>query len=382
MGDAENCDRSGRQTPGILVPQSPAEARGQGQKFLTEIVWIRAISCLAVVAIHAVSWHQAQIGQPYHPTPSSVRYVYLTLTFGTPLFITISEILSARTNPRATRSGFLRNRFKYLGIPYLSMIVLYAAITSGLSIHERSFVAELVVNIFGLFNPYFVLIILQFAILHQLFASYLADANPWWVLTIAFGLNIIYLLPFNLYEAPSENIVVTYLWSTYYFYIFPAWIFYFIAGYYIGRNYDHIIAFLLASRVSWLIAPVIGLAVMFCIEYFHIVNEANSKRIDNIVYAMLAAAAIVVVSQRFAIVPWVIDVVSRHSFGIYLLHIPVLLLLGELEYPQIFSSGLIAIPFAFITSLLIALGITAVCNRVPYGCYVVGRLTPSARQRG
>lgn len=357
------------------------EAAVKPRKFLTEIVWVRAISCLAVVAIHAVGWHQVQFSAPFYPSSGSIRYVSLTLTFGTPLFIMISEILSARSNPRAERKGFLRNRFKYLGIPYLSMIVLYAGVNSALNVNGRSFSAELVVNALGLFNPYFVVIILQFAVLHQLFARRLAEANPRTMLVVAFLGNVIYLLPFNLLPAPSDSTVMVYIWNSYYFYVFPAWIFYFVAGYYIGQNYEFVIRFMLHYRYILSVAPALALAAMFWIESQNIVNFANSKRFDNIAYAMLAAAAIAIFSHRFAIVPWIIDIVSRHSFGIYLLHIPILLLLGELPYPAVFASGLVAIPFAFVLSTSLALSVTAVANRIPYGAYVVGRLTPSARNR-
>lgn len=365
---------------GGYQPAQASAERGK-RKFLNEIVWVRAVSCLAVVAIHAVNWHNTQFADAYYPTADHVGYLFLVFTFGTPLFIMISEVLAARTNPLAERPGFLRNRFKYLLIPYLSMLVVYAVVNSALDINGRSFIEELIVNIFGLFNPYFVLIILQFAILHQWLAKRLAHADPKKMLVLSFLLNALYLLPFNLMSPPHSHMAVSYLWQTYYFYVFPAWIFYFVAGYYIGRNYERVMDFLARRHVSVVLLPVVALGIMMFFEHAEIVNDPNSKRVDNIVYAMLAAGVITVVAQRFQTVPWIIDVVSRHSFGIYLLHMPVLFALGTFEYSHAFASGLIAIPFAFVVGLVGSLVLTALVNRIPYGYYVVGRLTPSARQR-
>lgn len=374
---------SRRQTQGGEGAGQPAHSNAgrAKRKFLNEIVWVRAIACLAVVAIHAVNWHSTQFANAYYPVADHVGYLFLVFTFGTPLFIMISEVLAARTNPYADRPGFLRNRFKYLLTPYLSMLVVYAVVNSALDINGRSFVEELIVNIFGLFNPYFVLIILQFAILHQWFAKRLAHADPKRMLVLAFVLNALYLLPFNVLDPPSSHIAVSYLWQTYYFYVFPAWIFYFVAGYYIGRNYECVMQFLARRHVSVVLLPVVALGLMMYFEHAEIVNDPNSKRVDNIVYAMLAAGVITLVAQRFQTVPWMIDVVSRHSFGIYLLHMPVLFVLGTFEYSSAFASGLVAIPFAFAVSLVCSLVLTALVNRIPYGFYVVGRLTPSARAR-
>src|SRR5699024_1571354 len=144
-----------------------------------EVVWFRGVAALTVVTIHALS-------RMNRLTPEVDLFpVLLPLMYATPVFVFISEYLFSRSYPEGLPEGFYRRRFKYLVLPYLSMGIAYAVYdnwdTSVLEI-ARAAAANILL---GQFVGYFVLVIVQFYLLHHLFHRHLKRWNPWAVLAVA-----------------------------------------------------------------------------------------------------------------------------------------------------------------------------------------------------
>jgi surface polysaccharide O-acyltransferase-like enzyme len=75
--------------------------------------------------------------------------------------------------------------------------------------------------------------------------------------------------------------------------------------------------------------------------------------------------------------PWLVEQVSRHSFGIYLLH---MLVLGQLHAWTLEPLGAAALPVNVVAAVVLSGLVVAVVSRLPLGSYVVGRVLPPAPQ--
>ncbi|MFC4736762.1 acyltransferase family protein [Bacillus daqingensis] len=340
------------------------------KKVIDEVFWIRAVSCLAVVMVHAVYKGLEQNG----PHVSQVEeYILIAVRFaaffGTPAFIFISELLLAYAYPRGLPRGFFRKRVIFLLAPFISISVLYA-IAAASTWQEAG--RNALLNVFaGNFTTYFILVIFQFYILHMLFHRLLARCNPWLMLTIALMMTVSYLGYFNLTEPPPGD-VWAYIWNRGHWLGIPGWVFYFVLGYYAGASYD-VIKQRLRKMKPWVIVfPLGSLLLVFLLVRFEIIDTVSSKRIDNIAYTVGMIVLLAWIAQRVTRVPAFILTISAYSFQIYLLHRFILLWLPHMEALPIIVYTLLAAVLAVLGSMLI----TFLLGFVPGSYYIIGKKLP------
>ncbi|TQR18163.1 acyltransferase family protein [Psychrobacillus soli] len=347
-------------------------------KEVDEIYILRAVSCLAIVFIHSISSILNYWETPYD-TKEILTNIQMFLMFGTPVFIFISEFVISYKYKNTLKTNFLRNRLKFILIPYFFMALLHTIIwtfkSGDIISNLGQFSISLVRSIFlGEFIGYFILIIFQFYIMHILFVKYISNhVKPKYIIAFCIIINVLYLGFFNFSEPITG---LSYLWERYYM-LFPAWLIYFCIGYYSGVYYSNFKKFIVQNSHYIMQLPVVAVLLMYFIHINDIISIVSSKRIDIVIYTLSMVIFIFCIGDRFnnqqkKFFKWM----SSYSIGIYLLH-PIFILIIELFVPIKKGSVIIIalyIVLTFIFSVLSSMMVMNFLNRFNLGKYLVGNL--------
>ncbi|WP_010095157.1 acyltransferase family protein [Ornithinibacillus scapharcae] len=344
----------------------------KSKTFINEVFFIRAIATLSVVLVHSITVTVNSYQLPAL-TVDIFRGIQMTLMFATPTFILISEILAAYSYPEKTPKGFLWKRFKFIFVPYMVIGTIYALYHfTTVPFSMDAFLEEWIsIVLKGQWHGYFVLIIFQFYILHFLFARYLSKVSGTIILPITFVINGVYLGYFNFVDPVGAT--QFYIWYDVSRIPFLAWIFYFSLAYYVGKNLTTFKYYL--NRFKWIIlVGAVGLAG-FVVYSYHtgFINMIWSNRVDVMVYTVFMMFALFYLGSRFKKIPKFITLISKFSFGIYLLH-PLFHKIfvrtsHELPYINMGIYLLIALLLGVFGSMLV----TFLLNKIRFGKYVVGK---------
>lgn len=333
-----------------------------------EIYWLRFISCLSVVFIHAIeSGIYLNDFNISATTNYLVEIMKLSLMFATPTFIFISEFLLSKSYPDGLPKGFFIKRIKFIFIPYLAMSIIYAIVFID-NYNLKSLTLEIIDNaILGNFVAYFVLVIFQFYLLHFLFYKKLQSWNGIMVMFISLAINISYLAFFMIINPPTDTGLFHYLWIRGHWLFFPAWLFYFSLGYYAGRNYTYLLSYL--KKFKWLVflAPIFTLCVSIIISTY--VGFGSSKRADIIFYTTTIIFLIIYTASKLNQPPKIVLFISKYSFSIYLLHKLVVDTLAPIS-----SNIFIHIFCMFLAGIIFSVIVSFILNQLPFGKYLVGQI--------
>jgi len=283
-----------------------------------EIVLMRSIGCLSIVAFHALGYANGYLNK------NLIDQIKLVLTFGTPMFIFISEFLLARTYRTMAPKNFLKSRIKFVLVPYLCMAFIYAipdSIACYTKLHDLCFkqIVSIVLKnvLFGDFHGWFILVVCQFYFLHFIFIKYLQKVNGVAVMIASFIINIVYLSFFNLCD-PINIPYAQYIWTHLYWLPFIGWIYYFSLAFYCGYYIESFQRFCNKSRKYIVIAP---LSMLLLINNNFYKMTVDSKRVDVILYATVMIIVFCVIGSKVRKLPKILRIVNKYSFNIFWLHV-------------------------------------------------------------
>ncbi|MFB4168902.1 acyltransferase family protein [Virgibacillus sp. JSM 102003] len=340
----------------------------KNQYLINEVFWLRCIACLAVTLGHAIGNGFYFYLEPsiYH---TGLYVLHMAVLFGVPVFVFISELLLANKYTEKVPKGFMKRRVKILLFPYLVMSIVYA-FTSVEAWTLQDVTSRLAMSIFlGDSAVYFIIIIFQFYFFHLLFRKYLNRLSAKLVIPIALLINFLYLAFFNFVEAP-DSAVGNFVWTKGYWMPFTGWIFYFVLGFYCGRNYQGLLNIL---RKKWVIVtPILALLLMLVMNSTFIMDY-NSKRVDMLLYSSSVIIFIIYISSHIKRVPRLVMFISNYSFSIFLLNLFYFHLLRLIEPPALLNIGSYTI-LIFIITISLCIGTAYVFNQFSYGQYLVGRI--------
>ncbi|WP_422125837.1 acyltransferase family protein [Staphylococcus simulans] len=235
--------------------------------------------------------------------------------------------------------------------------------------------SHLLINILleGKFFGWFVLVIFQFFVLHMLFYKVLDRMKP--LIPIVVSLVISFGHAFLMYYS------TTYLefWNTYYPLfnrtIILNWLFYFVIGFYIGKNFDAVMQYV-QQKVLYVLGALLLSGLVIAFDFFVLnVTWRESNRFDLFIFtAAFFVLAIYVAKQLSRYHLTALYMISEISFFIYLSHQIII---------QHISRGLasfVKYPFAFFTlttifTLGFCVGLAIILSFFPYVRIVVGRNT-------
>jgi Acyltransferase family. len=337
------------------------------KKIVPELIIVRAIACLTVVLMHSITLTLG--GAEAGPGLTAVRTLVL---FSTPVFAFMSAFLIGYSKRKRTYGETIWLRVKYLLTPYLVFAAFYAA-WQAYNWHVP-FLPRLSYNIRGGYHGYFVLVVMQFYLVHPLMKPLMDRFGPKVMLTAAGVVNFLYLAALNL-----GWVSLPYLGFNWY-HLLPAWVFYYVLGYYSGRDRDAFQAWL--GRY-WPGAVLLLLASAATAVYFTETGflPLTSQRFDIFVYAVAVILVGFWITGRFQRVPALLNHVNRASYGIYLLHWFFLELFLRVARPFFSLPREVIILALWMAAALAAGLVTYALNRFRWGAFVVGRLGVDGRAR-
>ncbi|AEI40026.1 acyltransferase family protein [Paenibacillus mucilaginosus] len=357
-----------------------------GKKLSYEILLLRCIGCLFVAAVHAVIMtyriHDPIPNELYRLALNSIRTI---CSVGTPIFIFITEFLIAKNYKEDLPKQFISKRLKVLIPPYIAMGIigsLYKVQESGQPFTAYNLGMQSLKNIFlADYNGYFIVIIIQFILIHYLFHYKLKLWPAKIVLPASFLVNFVYLAFFN-FVPPfgfSES-TGNYIWYYLSWMPFFGWAFYFALGYYCGKHYDKFIETL--NRRKWLIlaAPLFFGAVLLGTKMLGIPKVNTSKTIWYLFFMPSVTFVIFYLSSKLKSVPNFVVSISDHSFGIYLTHAVIMRVFVLLYKPHFADApAIVTFVLIYVTCVGLAMAVTNVLNKVPFGKYLVGPVRDNAK---
>lgn len=339
---------------------------------INEVFWLRCLACLAVTFGHAIKSANVHYIEPTIMHIGSY-VLYMIVLFGVPVFIFISEFLLAYKYPKRLPAGFITKRLSLLLIPYLVMSSVYAIMSVETWTFTNVIITMCKTIFLGESSVYFILIIFQFYFLHLLCHKYLARMSPKVMLLGAFLINLLYLGFFNFTEPPA-NAFGSYFWNPGYWMPFLGWLFYFVLGFYCGRNYSFVLEKLHKYKKLVIIFPILSLLLMLLANKYFLIDQ-SSKRIDMLVFAVSMIFLIMYRTSIRGKVPPIVMMISNYSFSIFLLNQVFFILLSHVK-PPVFLNILSYSLVAFLLSLFASILTSYLLNRFKFGKYIVGKIMP------
>ncbi|WP_082233327.1 acyltransferase family protein [Halobacillus massiliensis] len=320
--------------------------------------YLRVLACLSIVFLHSTTNMGRQLGLPDSELYTLARVL---LCYATPTFIVLSEIILANRYPDKLPEGFFRKRFKFILLPYFSFAIIDALVKNY--IDPNIIVSQKIVDnmFFGQFEGYFILIILQFYILHYIVVTFNVSMKT--LLPISFFVMCIHLMAFNSGFQFLQD------YTKYHKLFFTAWFGYFTVAFIIGKYYKEVLHFL--EKNKWL--PFLCMFFSIAIIYINFQNGetgVHSRRLD--LYAFTIFLSLSVLSlKRYFIDSKIINLISNYSLGIYLVHWQVQRLIAPYA-GDFFGRNSIGVIGLFIISLLLTILIIKIISILPLGAFVVG----------
>lgn len=336
-----------------------------------ELDFIRAVSIVAVVVIHATIY-VLKAG----PSTVSSQIFCIAINqlsrFAVPSFLFVSGILAFQRFEKLNFREVLAKRFFELVVPYFIWSAIGQLLFPTTSIVQLGFTFVLGQGPFYqlyyvplLFQMYLLLPFIKKAYSRALFASIFIVT-----VIIFLGYQALQLgyLPTPKY-LPIQNLIQS---------TFAAWIIYFCLGYATGRNYN-----LFISKISKTPLPNIILvyivSVIFLTLSFYLTWRAAGKlsgplydyyRFSILIYSFSSLLLLFKIGGR--INSSLIDILYRNSFGIYLNHILVLIgltkLTGGFLFTNIFTTLL-----GIIITLIISCSLNILLRRTIFSRLFLGQ---------
>lgn len=334
------------------------------KQYITVIFWMRAIACLNIVIIHSLTSNFVEIDSGRMDI--WYKYFQLLLMFSTPLFIFISEFLIAKNYKENLPKNFLPKRLLYLGLPFL---IINLGLVFAFSNHNDLY------NIFKSYFKiafmadsltYFIVVILQFFILHLLLSKWLIKLSPVLVVIVSLIITTLYLSIPKFIEKPDEGFLQI-IWNREGWLIILGWFSYFILGFYLGTYYEKV----MKNIQNYKLLIVAGFIIAFGIVTYNYFSGFSvyvaSKRMDMPFYTTMIILMFLLVFSYVKFVPKFILFISNYSFNIYLIHYFIVHNVGNLS-----STPYLNVLFKLILTISISICVAHILNLSPYGKYIIG----------
>lgn len=157
---------------------------------------LRAIACMSIVLLHSTTQIGRQIGMP------DIEMYYLlriALCFATPTFIILSEVILANKYKNRIPNGFFKKRIAYIFIPFVCFAFIDATISYNYQFDAALF-GKFYRNLLGNYMGYFIIIILQFYVLHYLVVRF--KINMFFFAPFSFIIMVVHLYILNFSNSP------------------------------------------------------------------------------------------------------------------------------------------------------------------------------------
>lgn len=320
---------------------------------------LRVIACLTIVALHSTTHVGRLIG---YPQMEFYHFMRTILCYATPTFIVLSEIILANRYKNELPRNFFTRRFKYIMMPFITFAIIDAFIGYYFNPNLLLF-KKMLYNIFlGTYEGYFVLIIMQFYILHYLVLRFKISMKFLFPFSLVVMFIHLYLLNYVPYFRANES---------YFRLPFTAWFAYFTTAYLIGKNYELVAQKLKEYRWYTLVGVFLSAVLVFI----------NYKMGNKVIFSRRMDLYPLVISISSAVLAWgqiipnfkLVNLISRYSFPIYLIHWQLQIFITP-YIVSYFNRTLPSLIALFIVTLAITMLTIRIISFLPYSYLIVGNV--------
>lgn len=326
---------------------------------------LRVVACLSILLLHTSSWIIMEVGA----IPEQTFYLFLriALCYATPTFILLSMLILANRYQDKLPSNFWSNRIQYIFLPYLIWALLDSVLVE--LIFRKGLLWEKFVSniVYSEFVGWFVVVIMQLYIVFVLMKRF-KWSMAWFIplcVLISFIHHSVIALPYPFFE---ENTIMFRL-------LFTGWLGYFAIAYVMGVYYTQIAALAKKYRYATIVLFVLS-AVFLYIRMLLGYTETHSRRLDLIPLVISITLLVIAWGQSIPNTKTV-QVLSRYSFMIYLIHWEVLRL-STGWFLEHFNSTLVRVPLLMLWTIVICITVTKLISMLPYSQWLVGKIKKRA----
>ncbi|RCW45420.1 acyltransferase [Paenibacillus prosopidis] len=377
---------------------------------IEEVTLLRAFAFLAVTLQHCIAEY---IYRPDILQSDSIMLAMLFhfTRFGTPTFVFLSGlILFYNYSGKLHYRSFIRKRFGDIFVPFLCWTIIYWIAVEGV-IGGKLMQPSAWLNIFlQLIKPtngyhlWFILMIFQFYLLFPLFSRAVAafrdrlhpDTEGKLIRRVAWAsltLSLMYgaLMWLSYYKMPGWAASAGGFWAgliTFRSNYFIMYTFYFLIGSVCAFGLSRFRTFV-ADAMGWTMIVFIGAYIWLGYDVLRFSAERMNLQVSNY---LKPSTFVIIVSQllllygfalllqrRKGAIYRILRFIGRYSFGGFLAHAFVLMLVSGVTRPMHLTGS--HLPAALITFILVAagaIGLSSLLEKLPFGRWLVG---PTGRRR-
>lgn len=359
---------------------------------------LRVLTCLSVIAMHAVSG-------PYPPDAPNLGAATSILHYSREIFFFVSALVLVRTYvPRLgpdgrlpDEAGFRRRRLKLIGVPYLIWTAIYLLVwvwhvrgTQPMSGIVRDFPLNWVYHVFtgnGCYHLYFLLVTCQFAVIFPWFLRFLGrtQGRHGWVLTGSLLLQVATLCIYHLVYLPEAGWRALLGDSS--LFAYQLWM---VAGALAGLHLEKMHDWIMSHQVLVLAAVPVGCAALLWsywaqVPSLGVLEAATPLQPSMIVWSTIMLGALYLAAVRLS--DWrsrtaqrAFAYVAQLSFGIYLAHPLMLdLVLSITRRLGVFGPHKWLVVVSYVLVIVLTVGLCAALHRTPLSLALMGRGRHSVR---
>ncbi len=372
--------------------EQAANGTQRRRRHLYELDVVRGVTMVGVVGVHSLSFTT-------NPTSWSAGAFTIMLHFTRESFFMLMGfvLVFARRDHPTTWGAFWRKRFPLVAVPYVAWSAIYVYWPGGgwkSPWHALHSLEHALINGTAWYHLYFLLVTLQIYLLFPLIIWLVRVTRRHHVAVVVTSLAVqLVAMGLAQYGPTSRGAVGGWFWAhsdslviSYQFYV--------VAGAVAGWHADDLVGWFAAHRKRVLLAAA-GAAVITQLWFFAQLWSGESVRHAYAVFQpaeviwSIAAIALLVVAgtwwadrRRAGRTGPAIPILSRYSFGMFLVHPLVLYWLIRFGYVGTLRGwlpDLVTYLIVYPTVVTIALALAAVASRTPVSMPLTGR--PRVRPR-
>ena len=332
-------------------------------------IWIDYLRCISTIAVIII--HVSAVGVMTLSVKTSgwlIANFYDSLSrFCVPIFFMISGALLL--NKDYELKNFLRKRTIRIIPPLLFWSTVYFTFNNKKYLFREfeftTFLQKITRSfLYGSeYHLHFVYILLGFYLSVPILRQWIKKSSTTYIvyfLSIWF-FSILYRIPSIVTYLPKINISN-----------FSGYLGYMVLGYFLFKeNFKHkfiyILLFVISVGITFIGTYYISLTKGYFIELFYDYLSINVIVASSCLFLFCKNMNI-----SFRGIDVVVSVISKYSFGIYLVHALVLKLLDLLGVKIFIMNPILSIPMISVFCLIISLGIIVFVNKLPFGKYISG----------
>ena len=390
--------------------QAPRPEVRQKKERIEEVTLLRAFAFLAVALQHCIAEY---IYRPdILPADSIMLAMLFHFTrFGTPTFVFLSGlILFYNYSGKLHYRSFIRKRFGDIFIPFLSWTIIYWIAVEGVFGGKlmqpsawSSIFQQLIKPTYG-YHLWFILMIFQFYLLFPLFSRMVGSFRSRLQLSsegelfprvagISLALGLLHgaLMWLSYYKMPGWAASAGGFWAelianrSYYFVMY---VFYFLMGSVCAFGLNRFRKFA-GDAMGWTMIAFIGAYIWLGYDVLRFSSERINLNLSTylkpstfaiiVSQLLLLYGAALLLQKRKGALYRIMRFIGRHSFGGFLAHAFVLMLVSGVTRPLHLAGY--HLPAALITFILVAagaIGLASLLEKLPFGRWLVG---PTGRRK-